>query len=453
MASEIEPLTRRWCEKIFGAVRAAAVSSGVSGVEATISCGSHALTRFANNTIHQNVAERGAGLSVRAVIDGRTARASTNRLDADSIRKVVEESIALTRLQERDPDLPPLAEPEAIEPVERHFDSTANATPLERAQAAAAMIAEAESRGFTAAGIYSTGESAFAILNSRGVFAYHSETMTQASITVMGPDSSGWAKRSACDRLRLDPAALARVAAEKAEASRRPVELPPGRYTVILEPAAVLDLAGQMFFDFSGTALRDGRSFLLDRVGTKLFGENVDIVDDVFHAGQSGAPFDGEGVPRRRLRLVERGVISDVAYSRQAALAAGASPTGHGFPAPNETGEAPVNVVFGGGSTSVEEMIRSSERAILVTRLWYIREVDPYQKIMTGMTRDGTFLVEGGEIRRGLRNFRFNQSLVDLLQSVLALSPAMRFSGEEAFDMVAPAMKAADFNFTEVTRF
>jgi len=246
---------------------------------------------------------------------------------------------------------------------------------------------------------------------------------------------------------------MARSAAAKANASRDPVELPPGAYTVILEPAAVLDLAGQMFGDFSATAIADGRSFLRDRIGAKLFGENITIYDDAYHPLQAGAPFDGEGVPRRKLTLVDQGVVRDVAFCRQAAHAAGVEPTGHGFPLPNEYGEAPMNIVIAGGATPLDEMIASTPRGILVTRLWYIREVDPYEKIMTGMTRDGTFLIEDGRVSRGIRNFRFNQALPEMLSNVEALSAAVRASGEEAFDMVVPAMKIREFHFTEVTRF
>jgi predicted Zn-dependent protease len=277
--------------------------------------------------------------------------------------------------------------------------------------------------------------------------------MARFSITAIADDSSGWAKASSCDLRGLDPVALARSAARKAAGSRDPRELPAGRYTVILEPAAVLDLVGQMFADFSGTAIRDGRSFLNDRIGKKLFGENITVYDDAAHHLQSGAAFDAEGVPRRRLILVEDGVVREIAYCRQAAALAGVAPTGHGFPLPNDTGEAPMNIVIAGGDTSVEEMVAATERGILVTRLWYIREVDPYEKIFTGMTRDGTFLVEGGQVTSGVRNFRFNVGLMEMLSNVEALSPAARASGEETFDMVVPAMKVRGFNFTEVTRF
>jgi predicted Zn-dependent protease len=439
--------------EVFDQAVAAARAQGVADLEAIFSGENAALTRFANNAIHQNVAERNLQLSVRPVIGGRTARASTNRLDREGIRRVVEEAIDLTRLTAPDPELPPLAEPATIEPVERYCASTAKATPQLRAEAVAEAIAAVEPAGQTAAGIYSTGEAFFGLRNTRGVEAWHEETLARFSITAMAADSSGWAKASACDCRELDPAALARSAASKATASAAPRVVPAGRYTVVLEPAAVLDLAGQMFGDFSGTAIRDGRSFLNDRLGSKLFGSNVTIRDDARHPQQSGAPFDGEGVPRRGLALVESGVVREIAWCRQAAAHAGAEPTGHGFPVPNEIGEAPVNIVIAGGDTPVEEMIRSTDRGILVTRLWYIREVDPYEKIFTGMTRDGTFLIEHGEVAAGVRNFRFNVGLMEMLSKVEALSPSVRVSGEEAMDMVVPAMKVADFNFTEVTRF
>jgi len=448
-----ELLGRSRCEAVFSEVVDCARAHGVREVEAIIAGGENALTRFANNAIHQNVAERAVHLSVRPVIDGRTARASTNRLDSPGIREVVEAAIDIMRLTEPDPELLPLADPAPFQEVERSYAATAYATPAERAAAVAEAIASVEDKGQTAAGIYSTGSSLFALLNSHGVSACHSETTARFSITAIAADSSGWAKAGSCYHGDLNPLELALRAARKAEHSRAPRVLPPGRYTVVLEPAAVLDLVGQMVGDFSATAIRDGRSFLNDRVGQKLFGDNVTIRDDCSDPLQSGAPFDGEGVPRRGLTLVERGVVRDIAYSRQAAASSGAEPTGHGFPLPNEVGEAPANIVIAGGDSSVDEMIRSTARGILVTRLWYIREVDPYEKIFTGMTRDGTFLVEGGKVTSGVRNFRFNQSLIELLSNVDMLSPAVRASGEESVDMVVPAMKVRDFNFTEVTRF
>ncbi len=284
---------------------------------------------------------------------------------------------------------------------------------------------------------------------------------------MLAGDSSGWQKANSPDSRNLDPVALAETAARKARDSASPREVPPGKYTVILEPAAVLDLVGYMFFDFGGLAVLDQRSFLTNRVGAKLFGENITVNDDVYHPLQSGAPFDGEGVHRHQVRLVENGVVTNLVYARataekmkkseHAAKVGRIGPTGHGFPLPNEIGEAPMNIVFEAGPEAsrrtLEQMIASTERGILVTRCWYIREVDPYEKILTGMTRDGTFWIEEGKLRHGLRNFRFNQSLIHMLSNVTEMGTPVRASGEESFDMVVPPMKVQGFNFTEVTKF
>ena len=449
----VEILSQSQCHEYFDSIQQAAKALGVSDVEALFGAHFGALTRFANNTIHQNVAEQDRWISIRVALDHRTARATTNRFDPDSIRAAVEQALALARSAAANPDLLPLTEPSVISETKRFDAPTAAATPEHRGRAVAEAIRIVESAGQTAAGIYSTGQSIEALFNSRGVAAWHAETMAQFSITAMADDSSGWAKASAVSRESFDPLALARSAAEKARLSHDPQEIAPGRYTVILEPAAVLDLVGQIFGDFSATAVADSRSFLTDRLGKKLFGDNIQILDDVAHPLQAGVPFDGEGVGRRKLTLVEAGVPRDLAYARSSAQRAGVEPTGHGFPLPNEVGEAPLNIVIAGGSTSLDEMIASTDRGVLVTRLWYIREVDPYEKIMTGMTRDGTFLIENGRVTRGLRNFRFNQGIIELLNNVEALSPSVRASGEEAFDMVVPAMKVRGFNFTEVTRF
>ena len=440
--------------------------------EVILSGGEHSLTRFANNTIHQNVSEESAALSVRVVLGGRTARASTNKLDEESIRRTVAAAEALAKVQQPDPDLLPM--PTAAEAgaapngaPSRYFDQTAAITPEERALAVRKIVDVAVKSKLTAAGIYSTSSAAEAILNSRGLAQFHQQTSSEISITMLGGDSSGWQKANSPDARNLDPAALAETAARKARDSAAPGELAPGKYTVILEPAAVLDLVGFMFWDFGGQALLDQRSFLNDRVGQKIFGDNITIWDDVAHPLQSGAPFDGEGVRRQRLKLVESGVAKRLVYARGtaakikgSALAAHlgeVTATGHGFPLPNEMGEAPMNVVFEGGPAAsrqtVEQMIASTERGVLVTRLWYIREVDPYDKLLTGMTRDGTFAVENGKLRGGIRNFRFNESLLHLLSNVEAMGEPVRASGEESFDMVVPAMKVKDFNFTEVTKF
>jgi predicted Zn-dependent protease len=303
------------------------------------------------------------------------------------------------------------------------------------------------------------------IFNTRGLSRWHTQTSAEVSITMLAGDSSGWQKANSPDVKNLEPKALAETAARKAVESARPREIPTGKYTVILEPAAVLDIVGFMFWDYAGMAILDQRSFLTGRIGTRLFGHNITIWDDVAHPLQTGSPFDGEGVERQRVALVENGVVKRVVYARATAERMKQSEykdkvgpieaTGHGFALPNEMGEMPLNIVFAPASDpqTVEQMIASTERGVLVTRLWYIREVEPFEKMLTGMTRDGTFLVENGHVQGGVRNFRFNESLIHMLSNVEAMSVPVRSCGEESFDMVVPAMKVKEFNFTEVTKF
>ena len=435
--------------EIFEVVRQAGAADET---EVLLETHQSALTRFANNTIHQNVAEEGIHVSVRAVVDGRTARATTNKTDLESLRRVAEQAVASARWQPKDPELLPMPGPQPYNRVERFDDATAALTPEARAAAVEKVVARAEKSGLIAAGIFSSTSAAGALLNSCGLYAEHRETKAEFSVTFLD-GGSGWAKGNFTRASELNIEELAARACEKALANREPKEIPPGRYTVILEPAAVLDLVGFLFYDFAGTAVLDKRSCFTNQVGKKVFGENITITDDVFHGGQAGAPWDGEGVPRQAVTLVERGVLKNLVYARHTAKKMNAQPTGHGFPLPNEYGEAPMNLVFTGGTTSLEEMVRTTERGVLVTRLWYIREVDPYEKILTGMTRDGTYLVEGGTVRQAARNLRFNQSLKEMLNQVELLGPAVRAAGEESFEMVVPPMRVRDFHFTEVTKY
>jgi predicted Zn-dependent protease len=440
---------RGMVEKILRLAR----SSGAEETEVHVDEVADELTRFANNGIHQNVAELGLTISVRTVLDGRTARASTNRLDEDSLRGAIEASLSLAHSQPKNPKLLPMPGKQQYRAVNRFVKQTAALAPEERARAVRRVCDLAVKKGQVAAGIFSSGQSQSAMGNTRGLFAAYRETHAAFSITMQEESAASWAKANASDYRLLNPQELAARASEKAHLARNARELPPGRYTVILEPAAVLDLVGFLFYDFAATAVEDKRSCLTGRLGKPLFGKNIYITDDVYHSLQQGAPFDGEGLPRQTVPVVEAGVPKNLVYARAAAKAAGKKPTGHGFALPNEYGEAPMNLVFGGGDSSLEKMVASTDRGLLVTRLWYIREVDPYEKAMTGMTRDGLFLVENGRVTGAARNFRFNQSLIEMLKNVELLGPAVRATGEEAFEMVVPAMKVRDFHFSEVTKF
>ncbi|MBZ5689287.1 MAG: TldD/PmbA family protein [Acidobacteriia bacterium] len=463
-------LTKEQAGDVFDRIRKL---SSADEVEVLFSGGRFALTRFANNTIHQNVAEENHVVSVRTVFGGRTARATTNKFDDESLQQVVRSSESLARVQHADPDLLPVPDArfaggadEASAPTQaRYFDATAAISPQSRADGVKKIVDVADRHKLTAAGVFSSGEYFEGIFNSRGLRRWHTQTSAEVSITMLAADSSGWQKANSPDVANLDPLRLAETAAQKAVETAHPREVPAGKHTVILEPAAVLDIVGFMFWDYSGMAILDQRSFLTGRIGSRLFGENVTIVDDVAHPLQAGSPFDGEGVLRKKVGLVENGVVKQVVYARSTAERMKRSEykdsvgpigaTGHGFPLPNEMGEMPLNIVFApaGDPQTIEQMIASTERGILVTRLWYIREVEPFEKVLTGMTRDGTFLVENGRLQGGVRNFRFNESLIHMLSNIEAMSVPVRACGEESFDMVVPAMKVKEFNFTEVTKF
>jgi len=430
-----------------------AKARGVPGTEVHVEEVIDALTRFANNIIHQNVAEHGVTVSIRTILDGRTARVTTNRLEEDALRAAVEDCLSLAASQPKDPSLPPLPGKQRYRQVNRFTAATAALSADDRARAVKRACDLAEKNGQVAAGIFSCGQSQTVLCNSRGLFASYRQTQAEFSATMQHASAASWAKANAGDVRAIDPISLAKTASDKAARAKDPIELEPGRYTVILEPAAVLDLIGFLFYDFSATAVDDRRSCLSERVGKALVGKNVTITDDVFHPEQLGAAYDGEGMPRQRVTLVDQGVIKNLVYSRRSAKKARTKPTGHGFALPNEFGEAPMNLIVAGGKSTVEEMIASTDRGLLVTRLWYIREVDPYEKIMTGMTRDGLFLVEKGKLGRAVRNFRFNQSVLEMLRNVQMLGPSHRASAEESFEMVVPAMKVTQFHMSEVTKF
>lgn len=439
--------------KIAVSVLRIARSQGIRETEVQIDETIDALTRFANNAIHQHVAEQGLVVSIRTVVDGRTARVTTNRIDEDSLRAAIESAASLAAQQPKDPHLLPMLGKQKYRPVRRFYPGTASLSPESRARAVKQACQLAEKNGQVAAGIFSSGQNQCLLANSRGLSAAYRQTAATFSITMQEGSAASWAKGNTGDYRQFDPAKLAAAASEKAARAQNPVELEPGRYTVILEPAAVLDLVGLLFYDFAATSVADKRSCFSGRVGKPLLGSNVTITDDVYHPDQLGMPFDGEGAPRQRVTLVDGGTVKNLVYSRQSAKQAKVRPTGHGFALPNEYGEAAMNLVIGGGDTPVEKMIASTDRGLLVTRFWYIREVDPYEKVMTGMTRDGLFLIEKGKITKAARNFRFNQSVLEMLRNVESLGPARRAAGEESFEMVVPPMKIGSFQFSEVTKF
>src|SRR5258706_1479625 len=313
-------LTKEKAADIFDRVRC---FSSADEVEAIFTGSRFALTRFANNTIHQNVEEENSVVSIRTNFAGRTARATTNQFGDESLRRGGEGSENLSRGQAADSKLLPM--PDAQEaygktgetpvapsstfsaPSSRFFERTAAITPADRAEVVKDIVSVAGKHKLTTAGIYSNSESEEGIFNSRGLANWHRQTLAEISVTMLAEDSSGWQKANSPDMSNLEPARLAETAAQKTVESAHPREIAPGKDTVILEPAAVLDIVGFMFWDFSGVAILDQRSFLNDRIGTRLFGENINICDDVAHPLQAGSPFHGAGMRPQVVQLVEEG--------------------------------------------------------------------------------------------------------------------------------------------------
>lgn len=449
-------ITEKQCQKIIDLALAYAKGK-VDGIEVHISGSDIATTRFANNSITQNQSPAGVGISVRVLVDGRQARLSCDQTSSASIRKLIDNAIVVARLLAKDPNLLPLYNPatngSAIDLVSRFDTKTARFTAEDRSRAVASIIDEARQCDLNASGTYTSGASIYAIGNSEGLFAFYRQTEAGCSVTMTAANSSGWAKAHSIKASQIDAKAMAASAAQKATASANPAEIPPGHYMVILEPSAVLDLLIFLWYDFAGTSHTDKLSCFLNKVGQKVLGGNITIVDNVFHPLQTGTPFDGEGVPRTPVTLVENGVIKNLVHGRRSAQRFGVAPTGHGVAQPSGMGEYPLNIVITGGNTSLEEMIRTTDRGILLTRVWYVREVDPATKIVTGMTRDGTFLIEGGKLTSGVKNLRFNQSIIEMLNNVVALGPSARTAGEEGFPAVVPAMKINNFHFSSTTKF
>jgi len=431
-------------------------------IEVTITGNDIATSRFACNGMTQNQCPERISVSVLVRKDGRQARQETEDYSAEGIRQVVDGALAAAALMEPEENLLPmpgaalvdeLARRAGAKALRRYHSKTALMSASDRADCVRAMIDVGKKHGLTASGVYATGSWFVAIGNSLGVFQYHHESSAECSVTMEGPTSSGWDKAHATDARDFDPVQVAQNAAQTCLRGANPTELQPGHYTVVLAPSAVLDLVSSLWGDFGGTSVIDQLSSLTGKVGTKLFGDNITVIDDVYHRLQAGAPFDGEGLPRTRVTLIDRGVVTGLVHSRTSAAKLGVCPTGHSLQQPSSAGEAASNVVISGGTTSIEDMVKRVKKGVYVTRVWYIRTVDPETVLLTGMTRDGTFLILDGAIAGPVKNFRFNVSMHELLRNVLAIGPAVRAAGEEGGPEVVPALLVANFNFTEVTKF
>ncbi len=438
--------------RLAEATLAHAVREGASEAEALVMREDAALTRFANSQIHQNVAETNVSINLRFVVGRRVAVASSDRTDEEGLRRLAANAAAIARVVEELEDWGGLPGPTDVADLPEAFSSgTAGATPEFRAEAVRAVIAGADEAGVIAFGSFATGSETIAVANTRGTRVAATRTTSQLITVSMGPDGgTGYAEAAAVDATTIDARALGREAAEKARTTVNAVSLEPGDYPVVLEEYAVVDLVDMLcYLGFSGLAVQEERSFV--EVGKRVGSALVTIRDDGRDPAALPMAFDYEGVAKRPVELIERGVCRGVVHDTQTAARAGVTSTGHGLPAPNSYGPFPINVVMEPGTTSREELIGGMDRGLLVTRFHYTNPVHPKLVIVTGMTRDGTFLVEGGRIVGPVKNLRFTQSYLEALAGTVAVGRERKTLKGFLGGVAVPAVRIEGWTFTGAT--
>jgi PmbA protein len=428
--------------------------SAADQCEVTVCAADEALTRFVHESVHQNVVSSDVSVSVRAIVDGRTGVAASNGVDdAAALQAALARAIEMAKVAPRDPNGPSLPRGTApATPANAYVAATAGAQASVRASAAQTVFETAERNALWSAGFTSTGASGITIANSNGTLVSFDGTEARVNVKMIASDASGYAEGLSTDIGSIDPATIAQTAAQKALATRQPRGVEPGPWTVILEPAALGELLTYVTGHFSAQRYDEGSSFCSDGLNERYFGPNVTIHDDFAHHLAPSMPFDFEGAPKARVTLVENGVVRSIVTDSYWAAKLDRANTGHALQAPNSYGPQVQNVVVSPGSKSREELIADTKRGLLVSRFWYIRTVDSKKAIVTGMTRDGTYLIENGKLIGGVRNLRFNESIIEALNHC-EFSSQQRRTGGYHYSMVAPTAKIEHFNFTSTTEF
>lgn len=404
--------------------------------------------RFALNNVSTSGVVSDTGLSVQVAFGKRVGTASINEFSDEALARVVRRAEDLARLAPENPEFVPAVERQTYRPSDTFNAATAAITPAQRARIAKDSIDPCRAQNLIAAGFLNDGQSLAAFANSKGNFGYQRATTLNYTCTVRTEDGrgSGWVGRSLQDVNDFDASSDIQIAMRKAAASADAQALEPGKYTVILEPAAAAGLISFMFNFFDGRAADEGRSFLSkagggNKIGEQVYDPRVTFVADPWHPEAPVLPWDGAGLPRERMAFVEDGKIANLNYSRYWAQRQGKTAVGQ-----------PGNLIMSGGTKSTSDLVRETERGILVTRTWYIRMVDPQTVLLTGLTRDGTFYIENGELKYPLKNFRFNESPVIMLNNIDELGRPVRVGGDETnLRMMIPPMRLRDFTFTSLS--
>ena len=404
--------------------------------------------RYARNDVSTSGSLINQNVQVQSAFGKKVGVATIDEFDDASLEKVVRRSEELAQLAPENPEYVGLLGPQQYLKSNGFFNSTATLTPDKRADAVAKSLQLSREANLTAAGFMEDQYGYNAMMNSKGLFAYYSSTNVNFTLTVRTPDGkgSGYVARGYSDVSKLDTAAATRIAMQKAQGSAEARAIEPGKYTVILEPTAAEELLENIFYNMDARSADEGRSYFSkaggkSRLGDKIVDERVTIYSDPTSADLPASPWSGDGRPQDKTIWIEKGVVKNLSYSRYWAQKQGRK----AVPSPN-------NVIMAGGSASLEDMIKSTQRGILVTKLWYIREVDPQTILLTGLTRDGTFYIENGKIKHPVKNFRFNESPIIMLNNLETLGkPERVLSTESNQSYLIPPMKIREFTFTSLS--
>ena len=408
--------------------------------------------RFARNTATTSGASFGYNLSVTTGFGKRSGTVTTAEFDDASLQRAVRSAEEIAKLSPENPEAMPVLGAQNYAASKAYFEDAAGATPEWRAKSVAPAIELSKQKDVMSAGYVETAALVQAMGSSKGLFAYDRSTSADYNLTARTPDGSGsgWASKSFNELRLLEPPKLAETAIEKAARSRNPAAIEPGKYTVVLEPAAVADMLAFFIFSANARPADEGRSFFSkkgggNRIGEQVLGEQVNIYSDPHHPLAPSVAFDTQGLPVTRSVWVEKGVMKDLFYSRFWAEKQGKQPTA-----------GPVNMIMEGGSATLDDLIAGTERGVLVTRFWYIRPLDPQTLLYTGLTRDGLFLIEKGKVTRPVKNMRWNESPVVAFNNIEAMTPAERAVSGEGFGgsglaLVCPAARVREFTFSSAS--
>ena len=434
-------------KKILNQILEYSKKVGAEQTEVLFFGGKSSLTRFANSQIHQNINKENVEISVRVILGKKIGVASTNDLSEESIKKTIDSVLLIAKSQKPDKNFISLPKPSKIKQIKSCIKATANCSPQKRAQIIKQAIKETKKYDLKASGALSTSFSQIAVANSLGVFCYEPQTFCSFTLVVSGENSSGYADFTDLDVRKIKPKILAKQACLKAIKGKDPAEIKQGIYEVFLEEYAVNEMLGYMaYLGFAGKAIEEGKSFLSGKIGKRVLGKNITIWDDGLSLRGIPMPFDFEGVRKKKVVLIKNGVFKNRVYDSYSAHKEGKISTGHSLPAPNTFGAYPANLFMKAGKGSKTKMLKKIKKGIYVTRFWYVN-AHHHNLLMTGMTRDGTFLIENGKLTKPIKNLRFTQSIVEALSNVLEISKKTKLIGSN----LVPALRIKKFSFTGQT--